>query len=402
MQQKAIELALSGKNVFITGSAGTGKSHVIKHIHQLIRSTLCSTTGIGAAIIGGSTLHNVLGIRLCNETLLKMMSDPYITKCFRSISVLIIDEISMLSLSTFETICKLAMAARKSNLPFGGIQLLVSGDFLQLPPVKDRFIFESPLWKELGFQVLELKDIIRQKNTEFIDHLQLIRKGLVNRETVDFLQRRVINAHLMAEIKSTKLHPTILFSHMEDVDRFNSLKMSKLLLTEKEHEYDCKFYSPGGGEISPKKSHAPACLQLCIGAQVILTVNKDVKKGLVNGSRGIIKDFVEGTPLVEFKNGTTRLIERHEWEVKKNSVVQYKYSQIPLLLGWALTIHRSQGMSIDMMAIDISKCFEYGQAYVALSRAKFVENLYIFKLDISKIRASPTALGFYEALNAGI
>ena len=394
LQQKAIDMALSGKNVFITGSAGTGKSFAIKHLHTKLRkSTLCSTTGIGAEIIGGSTIHSALGIRLCQETLLKMMANPYITRCFKKISILIIDEISMLSYGTFEIISKLAKAARQSQLPFGGIQLIISGDFLQLPPVKERFIFESLMWGELGLETIELKEIIRQSNPEFVEHLQLIRKGIVSASTQEYLLRRVITPELLLEIKRSKMHPTILFSHTADVSSFNSSKMTKLLKTQKPVEYTTIVFNP-----RKLRVHVPDKLILCTGAQVILTANMDVSRGLVNGSRGVIKYFLNSTPVVEFKNGITCEVYMADREICKDSIFQYKYSYMPLLLGWAITIHKSQGMSIDMMAIDISKCFEYGQAYVALSRAKSIENLYLFKLDISKIKASPDALEFYETL----
>ncbi len=399
LQKKAISLALSGKNVFITGSAGTGKSFLIRLLNRhLPKAVLCSTTGIGATLIGGQTLHSALEIKLCKDPVAKMVTNPSILRAFKKLSILIIDEISMLSDEIFEKINEVAKIAKENDLPFGGVQLIFSGDFLQLPPVEGRFVFHSEAWKEMNFHVIELTEIMRQNDPSFILHLQNIRKGILTDETKAFFEGRTLEQQ-KEQLRASAIRPTVIFSHKANVEKFNQTKIQKLLETEKEYKYKCQYFNARGSPIEEKSSHVSNEISLCVGAQVILIANIAVKKGLANGSRGVIREFQGGFPVVEFMNGIKQQIGNYTWEVHKNGKLVFTYRQIPLILGWAITIHKSQGMTLDCAAIDISNCFENGQAYVAMSRARTIESLFLIRVDWSKIHTSADALKFYKSSN---
>ncbi len=397
LQKQAVKLALAGKNVFITGSAGTGKSFVIQHLTRMLKgSLLCSTTGIGASIIGGQTLHAALGIGLCAESVDVMAKSKRIRNRFKNLEVLIVDEVSMLTLTTFEKLCELARRIRGNELPFGGIQLIFSGDFLQLPPVKDRFVFESPEWERLGLHVIEFTEVIRQQDMEFVQHLQRIRRGIVESATESYFEGRILNDSLREVIKKNKIKPTILFSHRADVAGFNNDKLAGLLAKGRQPREYKLIHSLCADSRRPPVVDVPELTTLCIGAQVILLANLEVEKGLVNGARGIVVRFDDGLPVVEFMGGQTRTIRWYKWETVRDGQVVHRYSQIPLLLGWAITIHKSQGMTLDNVVLDISKCFENGQAYVALSRARSLEGLFLMDVCWKRISASAKALKFYN------
>lgn len=397
LQKKAITCALRGKNVFITGSAGTGKSLVIRLLYKHLQiATLCSTTGIGATIIGGQTLHSALCIGLGKDTAEKMILNPRTVAAFAKLQILIIDEISMLSDSLFDKLNAVAKIAKKNDNPFGGIQLIVSGDFLQLPPVEGQFIFKSKSWNEMNFENIELKTIMRQNQPEFIEHLQNLRIGVVSDETRAFFEQRLLTQELKEEIKKGRIYPTIIYSHKSDAERYNDLQLKKLQ-QEKTYEYTCKYYDSKGRAINIKKElQVPHKLTLCEKAQIILVANLDVQRGLVNGSRGFISSFKDGLPVVTFSNNITMQIKPYTWEVKKNNQLEFTYRHIPIILGWAITIHKSQGMTLDYAALDVSRCFEDGQVYVAMSRARSLESLYILNINWSKVRASESAIEFYK------
>lgn len=396
LQRLAVEEAMKGKNIFITGSAGTGKSFVIRYLHSIMAdSLLCSTTGIGATIIGGQTIHSALGIGLCTNSVEDMATDQRIRCKFTKLKVLILDEVSMLSMKTFEKLCKLARTIRGNDLPFGGVQIIFSGDFLQLPPVKDRFVFESPEWERLNLQIIELVDVVRQKDNKFVKHLQLVRKGEISPETKKYFESRIIDESLKQVIRKNKIKPTILLSHISNVDRFNTFELEKLL-SRGRIPYEYKLtHIMCPDKWRPPVVEVPDLIKLCIGAQVILRVNLDVSAGLVNGARGVIIKFEKKCPVVEFMSGHVRTIRKHIWETTRNDLVIHRYSQIPLLLGWAITIHKSQGMTLDNVILDISKCFENGQAYVALSRVSTIEGLFLMDVCWKNLTASAKALEFY-------
>ena len=411
-QQYAYNLILDGKNVFITGSSGTGKSAIIKNFvkdikyKKHIKFAITSTTGTSAIIIGGTTIHSYLGIGLGRDDIDvlydKICSKKYIKKKWTQLHILIIDEISMLQPYLFEKIERLARMIRENDKPFGGIQLILTGDFLQLPAIKcDKFCFESETWKECIYETVYLTQIIRQSDTVFQNCLNNIRIGNLDDETL-----KVLESRLDKKLDNKDgIIPTKLFSLRDNVDFVNNQELGKLA------EDDRQFYSYNMEVNIIKKSkkyllnnirkycNVNQELELCLGAQVMLCKNLDFEKKLVNGSRGIIIGFDrDDLPIVKFINGITQVIDFETWEIEDNDEVVAEIYQVPLKVAFAISIHSCQGSTLDYVEINLGNIFEYGQAYVALSRVKNLEGLSVSNLDPKLIKAHPVAIDFYNKL----
>lgn len=427
-QQQAVDLAKAGKNVFITGSAGTGKSFILREIaRQCPQAAVTCTTGIGASLLttGGivaTTLHSKLGIGLAKKSALELSTDSWVKKSFRSLEILIIDEVSMLGATLFEKIEKIAQLVLRNEEPFGGIQLICSGDFLQLPPVKDTFIFKSKAWARCGMKVVYLKTIIRQSDQEFVRHLQAIRVGVIDQETRDYFEKR----HILdvAVDESIPVKPTRLETHCKTVNLINHQEFQKLGASEvftyprtiimrqgftEEDLVAIKPSKPGSSEgeyekNAEKDGNIPEELTLCIGAQVIISANLIPEMAIVNGTRGVVTDFEEKDddwfPVVHCWNGVRLIIRQHKWEITNRKGVEIAdILQLPLILGWAITIHKSQGMTLDYARVDLTKVFAPGQAYVALSRVRGIEGLVLSNsINWRSVKADRDALAFYAEL----
>jgi ATP-dependent DNA helicase PIF1 len=404
LQQRAYDAVITDKqNIFITGAAGVGKSFIIKklkHDLELVyfrNVALTSTTGISAQIIGGVTLFSYLGIQLGTKPLdiliQQIRKNIFMLNRWRRISVLIIDEISMLSMELFEKLNKLAQELRNNNKPFGGIQLVLSGDYLQLPSVgRDDFLFESSIWKQCIQETIYLAEIIRQSDEIFIRILNKIRLGIVDDEVRTVLQSR--------EIKYTSdvgLIPTMLYATNAKVDAANTHYYDKLKT--EEYTYELKrnwFKRTAYPEKYDSMIRFKEKLSLKVGAQVMHLVNSN---GLVNGSRGIVTNIIEGLPMVLFDNGAELMISPVTLDMEENGTVLFSYTQLPLTLAWSATIHKSQGSTLTLARIDFKRAFEFGQLYVALSRVKSLDGLYIRNLDFDVIKASPKAVKYYKDLD---
>lgn len=411
-QQRAFDLMKSGKNIFLTGPAGTGKTSVIKKFVGDFRwerkIAITSTTGISALLIGGTTLHSYTGIGLgkgsVDSMVSKILSRGYLKKRWNEMEVLIIDEISMLSPELLDKLDQIAKAVRHTLRPFGNIQLVLSGDFLQLPCIDspDKFCNEARCWEKCIDEVVYLTEIIRQNDSTFQNCLNSIRIGKVPDDVATILKKRVgVKLDNEYGIKPTKLFPL-----NRAVDNLNHQELGELTTDLYEYDLEISILKPTKNKadmIDKAKKYciAPEKLQLCVGAQVMLLWNLDLENQLANGSRGIVIDFIEDTPIVKFLNGVERIIDYHIWEIEENGVKTMKLIQIPLKLAWAVSIHKSQGSSLDLAEMDLSNVFEYGQAYVALSRVKKLEGLSITGLDIDKIKAHPKAVEFYEEIEDG-
>lgn len=411
-QKRAYEAVIRGENIFLTGPGGTGKSHLIAMIAEALTQrgltySITAMTGCAALLIGkgAKTLHSWAGIGLGKGPL--EASVAYINKTYplkkrwKKTEVLIIDEISMMTPDLLELLDGIARNIRGKDRPMGGIQVVFVGDFLQLPPVAKggavKFAFESPVWWELISETIQLKRIFRQEDPTFQKILDEARLGDVSPESLAVLKKRCDLSW-----DNEPIQPTLLFTRNADVDSINNSNLAQLdgeLLTYKARTI------PNGHPLADaeravekldKDANYVPELILKVGAQVMLITNLDQEKGLVNGSRGVVIAFREEVnwPVVRFKNGREIAIEPAIW--KSDHEPPIERSQIPLRLAYSLTIHKAQGATLDCSLIDIGpSTFEYGQAYVALSRSKNLEGLYIHEVSASAFRAHPLVKKFY-------
>lgn len=399
-QQKAVDAVESGENVCITGPAGTGKSFLLEYLKRRSKYGLdvAATTGIAALNVGGTTIHAWAGLGLGDQTadeiLQNLESRVRVKRRIREAELLAIDEISMASADLLELLDEVMRKVRLKDDPFGGCQLVFFGDFLQLPPVNKsgnptRFAFEASCWK--GVKTVEMTTVVRQADTSFAEMLHRIRKGLHTPADVEILKSRV-----SAPRPADGFDPIRLFNTNRDVDLFNW----DLLCSKCEGEgYEYEARDTGSEWMLArlrKDCIAPQRLTLRVGAQVMLLKNY-FDLGVVNGSVGRVESFdPTGMPVVVFKNGIRWTAEKSTWELKQGGFVEATRQQIPLRLAWGITIHKSQGMTLELLEADLGKCFEQGQAYVALSRAKTLDGLFLSSFDSASIMAHPKALAFYE------
>lgn len=306
--------------------------------------------------------------------------------------------------SILQKIEAVARYVRRSDKPFGGIQLILCGDFLQLPPVtktfdknrplssmpNKRFCFQSDSWKTSVGMSYELKIVHRQKDAEFVKMLNLLRIGHVN----DDITKRLL-ATSMQQIESNGILATQLCSHTNDANSINESCLRKL-------EGESKIFQAEDSDTSSSKQldsqvPAPGRLELKIGAQVMLLKNVNVANGLVNGARGIVVSFhPSGTPIVRFRNKREYTAKQEKWVIKTPLGGILTRKQIPLKLAWAFSIHKSQGLTLDCVEMSLSKVFEAGQAYVALSRAQSLKCIRVIDFDPKQVWANPDVLQFYK------
>lgn len=417
-QNEAYQYYKLGKNLFITGQAGTGKSFLIRKIIKDCKSSkkefgVTALTGSAACLINGKTIHSWSGLghgeRDARYYIDKILKKFPVKMRYWKTRVLIIDEISMMDIEFFELLSEVSQGVRGNQKPFGGIQIILIGDFYQLPPVlkekEKQFCFESPIWEESIDVHCILKEVQRQKDTEFQKILQEVRDGNVSQESIETL----VSCKFKKIDESSGIVPTKLYSTRKSVDNFNKREFDKLDIEEiYDYEVESTYLGIKANKMSSEEKlylesqldkdfpYEPE-LSLCVGCQVMLLINKDVEAGLVNGSRGVIVGFEEDRPKVRFMNGMEELIDFYEWEYEINALNKVLRKQIPLKLAWAITVHKSQGCTLDCVEIDIGKSvFEYGQSYVALSRVKTLEGLFIKDIDVDKIRSHPKVIAFYQ------
>jgi ATP-dependent DNA helicase PIF1 len=410
-QKYAYNCILEGKNILLTGPAGCGKTSCIKLFYSKYKNIknigMTSTTGISAILIGGSTIHSFLGIGLGKDSAdilyMNILNNRKILKKWKELDILIIDEVSMLSPDLFDKLEYLARIIRKNTLPFGGIQLIISGDYCQLPCISsEKFCFESESWEKCINETIYLTEIFRQNDVEFQNCLNELRLGSMTQKTIDILKSRV-NVKLKNE---NGIIPTKIYSLNRDVDEENDKELQKLFSKNNDiefYQYELEYHVFKKNlkftqEKIKKTCIAPQLLELCVGAQVMLLYNIDLESKLANGSRGVVIGFEDDLPIVKFLNGEQRIIEHREWKIEDNGETIMTISQIPLRLAFACTSHKTQGITLDYADVDLGGIFEYGQAYVALSRVKTLNGLSIRNLDIDKICAHPKAIEFYNNL----
>ncbi|GME57678.1 ATPase AAA+ type core [Neofusicoccum parvum] len=465
-QQHVLNLVVNeGKSVFFTGSAGTGKSVLLreiiaalkkKYVRESERVAVTASTGLAACNIGGVTLHSFSGIGLGNapteELVKKIKRNQKHKHRWMRVKVLVIDEVSMIDGDLFDKLEQIARNLRNNGRPFGGIQLIITGDFFQLPPVPEKnkiakFAFDANTWNTVIEHTIGLTHIFRQKDPVFAGMLNEMREGRLSQSSVDAFRK--LNRPLAAE---SGLEATELFPLRQQVEEANRRRMAVL------HGDVRTYEAKDGGTMMDKTQRdrllancmAPEAIQLKKGAQVMLIKNMD--DTLVNGSLGRVIGFMNeamfdsyqqneaqylGTagpetddpeermeleqkrraritdllnagsqlyPVVRFTlpDGTMRdlLCQRESWKNElPNGEVQASRSQVPLILAWALSIHKAQGQTLERVKVDLGRVFEKGQAYVALSRATSMAGLQVMNFDPKKVVAHDKVRSFYAGLS---
>ena len=445
-QKEAYEKFILGENVFVTGPGGTGKTLLVKYLVDYAKRAgkkyqVCAMTGCAALLLKckARTIHSWSGIKLAKGPKSKIidgvLKNRRIVKEWRTTDILILDEVSMLSEKIFEILEEIGRRTRSNPRIFGGMQVVFLGDFFQLPPIEtvndpgtEKFCFQSPLW----FRVFPLKNhvqlttVFRQNDRDYIDILMQIRKGYLDDDKIEILNKYVKRDYDLE--KNNGCVPTKLFALRSKVDMINRNMFSKL--EGKEYVCDsiiktnCTFYLDSQKaipadvvqrclqlstlekeyEIENLHNSTPCSkvLRLKKGAAVMCTVNLDMDNHICNGSQGIIQDIIEKGEeiivIVKFSTGIIRNIIPYYWQSEEYPTIAV--AQFPLMLSWALTIHKIQGATMELGEIDVgSSIFEYGQTYVALSRIQSLEGVYLSEFNPDRISANPIVVEFYESIS---
>jgi len=382
-QDSALELLKnSNDNIFLTGAPGTGKSYLINKYVAWSEDNgelpvMTASTGIAALNVNGRTLHSWGGLRddhpLSNQDIGDIL-EGYSYTNYVETETLIIDEISMVSSSLIESLNRIAKRARGRNQFMGGIRVIVVGDFYQLPPVKGQFAFESEDWDEAEFTVCYLTEQKRQTEPVFTEILQNIRAGFLTEPQKDIIRSRII------EDATTIPDPKIrLDTHNKKVDLINNRQLERLKTPPQTYVMQKEGKYPDAIDKLVKNCLSPERLILKVGTPVLFTRN-DSELRWVNGTQGIIIELKSHSVIVELTNGLKYEVDPMTWEASsgygKNRKIYAEISQLPLKLAWAITIHKSQGMTLDRAIVDVSHAFAEGQAYVAVSRVRTLDGLH--------------------------
>lgn len=407
-QAEAIETMHSGANVFLTGEPGAGKTYTLnKFIEEAQergkRIAITASTGIAASHLGGTTIHSWSGLGIADsvrdDELDRMSWKPQIQERYNRCDILIIDEVSMLHGSRLDMVDRACRWIRHNEKPFGGLQVILVGDMFQLPPVTrgsvdTDYAHHSNAWRVAELKPCYLTEQHRQgADDNLLEILRSMRQGGVTPE-----QRRTLESR-------TGLNPddsiTKLYTHNVDVDALNNRKLAEL----EGHTHTFRMSEKGRDwqvEKLKKNLLCPEKLELKIGAEVMFVAN-DFEAGFVNGTRGRVIAFEQGDPVVETTDDLRIRVEEYTWRQfnETGEYVQAEVSQVPLRLAWAVTIHKSQGMSLDAAEIDLSKAFVPGMGYVALSRVRSLEGLYLVGLGPQALQMDRDIYEFDKALKQG-
>lgn len=500
-QEEAFNLVRDGKSICLTGKAGSGKTYVINHIIRELgiqdgvtrfthvetdgrrRIAVTGMTGIASTYINGITLHSWAGIPVrqtgkaqilkgllsANSTGKKdgdkteESEEAQVIRRWTETDLLIIDEVSMMSAEILNKLDYLGRHIRNIDKPLGGLQLVLSGDFCQLPPIgtNERYCFESQVWAEAITKTFALKQIIRQSDLNLQTLLNEVRQGNITMKGKELLNSRLISNLSPVELalitdddttdtdkslggnRAAKVKPTLIYPHRERVNDINRQKFERLVALSDNKVYTFTYADTMSlkqafkGKIRPdipekeleefidQHCTAEKDLYLCVGCQVMLTVNLDLNAGLVNGLTGIITGFEDGLPILSVPigpstgatgsgtgagmgaagtgvgagAGPTKSVKIDKWTwAPDHPRYLLKRVQIPLILAWAITVHRSQGATLSSVRADLKEAFGPGMAYVILSRIKALSGLYLEGINYSKIKCDPRVLAFYKGL----
>ena len=406
-QAIALEVMLSGESVLLTGPAGAGKTFVLNQFIKLAKHegkhvSVTATTGLAATHLGGTTIHAWSGIGVSDfigNGFVERMAKGR-REIIEKTDVLVIDEISMLHDYRFDMVDEICRLVRKKDVPFGGIQVIMSGDFFQLPPVNrggDRgggFVVHSNVWQELDPTICYLEEQHRQEDELLLDILNALRDGELRRHHAEKLLERV-EIEPPEDLPITELHTVNV-----DVDTLNEKRLATLAGDE-------LFYtqtttgSANYIETLQRSVLAPSVLRLKQGA-LVMAVKNAADRRYANGSIGKVVDFEPVTeyPIVEFQNGKTVTMQPDTWELRDGDKKRASITQIPLRLAWAITVHKSQGMTLDAARIDLRRAFVEGMGYVALSRVKSLSTLYLHGINRMALTMSQDASAIDERLRS--
>ena len=405
-QGEALTILKTGANIFLTGEPGSGKTHTINEFVQWLRScgiepSITAATGIAATHVAGMTLHSWSGIGIAEShsraDVDRIATKEHIAKRIMKAKVLIIEEISMLSAATFEMADSICREVRRVDKPFGGLTVILVGDFFQLPPVSRNkeaaFAYTSKVWRDLNLITCYLTEQYRQDDSEFLAVLSAIRSGNVEELHYETLMTRKVESSTDLPGTSSDVVPGApkLFSHNADVDRINAGELAKIKGGAKKF----KMSSKGKDNLVEGLKRgclSPETLELKEGAAVMFTKNSPQGQ-FVNGTLGVVVGWgADDMPIVKTKDGLRITTEPMEWQLEEQGKVKASVSQIPLRLAYAMTVHKSQGMSMDAAIMDLSKAFEYGQGYVALSRVRRLSGVYLTGLNQRALEVHPEIL----------
>ena len=406
-QDNALAIMKMGKSIYLTGGAGSGKTYVlnafIKYLNEHdIDVAITASTGIAATHIGGMTIHAWSGIGIRDNVTdwdIELMEEKkYLWDRYDKVKVLIIDEISMLSGTFLDTLDRICRAfKRKPGIPFGGIQVILCGDLFQLPPVTKKgeavsMVIDSKVWKTMNPIICYLSEQHRQDDEIFTDILNAIRQNNVQDYHLETLEER-IREYSEDDFQNV----TKLFTHNADVDTINNQQLAGI------DEEEFVFYMESKGkenliETLKKSCLAPETLILKLGAEVMFVKNS-FDQGYVNGTRGTVIDFtVSNQPVVKLLNGKEITVDPETWAIDDHGKIIASITQMPLRHAWAITVHKSQGMSLDAAVIDLSRAFAFGMGYVALSRVRTLAGLHLVGFSQSALVIDPRILKMDQQL----
>ena len=432
-QETALRLCTAGHNVMVTGPGGTGKTHLIRTVVERMKAAgkqvqVCALTGCAAVLLecDAKTIHSWSGVGLANADIgtvvERVCTNKYKSKAWKGTDLLIVDEVSMMSKKLFDILDAVGRAVLKQPFkPFGGLQLMFSGDFYQLPPVGTRdepettaFCFESREWTRTFPAIVSLKTMYRQTDPTYVKVLNQVRRGRLSKRSFALLSERVIEPPADSVLQVTQLVP-----RRSDAERINEAAMRALPTEGVRYTLGPAKEVPDWSRDKDRPARVSAAaastemeylatsvmahksLELKVGAQVMCVANVSMSgpHPIVNGSRGVVKEFVDGLPVIDFGNGCITKIGKHVWP--SESLPGVGIEQIPLILAWAITIHKAQGVTLDAARVNAGGgVFECGQTYVALSRIRSMEGLYLTAIDPGKIKINVKVQAFYDSLAA--
>lgn len=403
-QEESLEILKMGKNVFLTGPAGSGKTYVLNQYINFLKERkipvgVTASTGIASTHLNGITIHSWSGLgikdNLSEHEIEKLLTKSYLKKKFKYTQVLVIDEISMLHSSQLDSVDRICRAFKQSTAPFGGMQIILCGDFFQLPPINKsdleiNFAYQAEIWENMDLQVCYLSEQYRQNlEDDLLSILNDIRQNEISEKTQKLLQQRQLT-------KRNKIIPTKLYTHNREVDQLNLQELGKI-------DGSPKIYQM---QFNGTKKLAESLKKSCLAMEelhlkkdaVVMFVKNNFEAGYVNGTMGVIVDFEGNLPVVRTYGGKEIVVDLESWHIEEDGIVKARITQIPLRLAWAITVHKSQGMSLDAAEIDLSRSFVAGMGYVALSRVRSLNGLYLKGINNTALQVDENILVFDQEL----